>query len=362
MRLLLFNLAMDADDPVLGFAIRWIEVLAQHVTSIDIITMRSGRFELPGNVRVYSVGKEKGYSKPRRGIEFYRILWKLLNTKRYEGCFAHMMPLFALMAAPLLRLKRIPIVLWYTHKSVTPILHLATLVVDRIVTASQESFRIPSKKVRIIGHGIDTDRFVPGDTPSSPSCPFTILTVGRLSPIKRVDLLIEAIGILHQKNPEFPVCLKLVGGPLTEKDHGYVTQLKKQVAQHQLQDVVSFVGNVPFREVVACYQQADCFVSMSNTGAIDKAVLEAMSCGLTVIVNQAFADVLGEELAKTWVVDWDDEPLCDRLLHLMSLSASERQSLGEKLRAIVVRDHTLKNLCQRVLAELEAVHKDTPKA
>ena len=72
-RLLLFNLATDADDVALGFAISWITELSKHVKAIDVITMRVGRYALPENVCVYSVGKEKGYSEPRRFIEFYRI-------------------------------------------------------------------------------------------------------------------------------------------------------------------------------------------------------------------------------------------------------------------------------------------------
>ena len=61
MRLLLFNLATDADDPVLGFSTRWIRALAKHLEFINVITMRAGRIEVPANVRVHSVGKEKGY-------------------------------------------------------------------------------------------------------------------------------------------------------------------------------------------------------------------------------------------------------------------------------------------------------------
>ena len=140
-RLLLFNLATDADDSALGFAILWIAELAKHTAHIDIITMRAGRYDLPEHVRVYSVGKEKGYNEFRRFIEFYRILFRLLRQNRYDGCFAHMMPLFVVMAAPILRLNKIPIVLWYAHRSDTLILRLATFFAHRIVTVSYTHLR-----------------------------------------------------------------------------------------------------------------------------------------------------------------------------------------------------------------------------
>ena len=66
MRLLLFNLVTDLDNPTQGFNTGWIRALARRVEFIHVITMRAGHVEVPGNVRVYSVGKEKGYSEPRR--------------------------------------------------------------------------------------------------------------------------------------------------------------------------------------------------------------------------------------------------------------------------------------------------------
>jgi len=357
MRLLLFNLATDADDPILGFTTGWIATLAGHVESIDVITMRSGKLEVPQNVRVYSVGKEKGYSEPRRAIEFYRLLGKLLAGRHYDACFAHMMPLFAVMAAPFLRLKKIPTVLWYTHKSVNPMLRLATFLVERVVTASQESFRIPSSKVRVIGHGIDTEKFVPAEYRSLTNSPFTILTVGRLSPIKRIDLLIEAIALLREKKPYLSVCLKIVGGPARESDKCYEAELKQQVDSAGLQNTVVFTGSKSFQQILPFYQQASCFVNLSETGAIDKAVLEAMSCEVPVVTNPAFTRVLGADLANTWVIDGDPSKLCDLLLFLADLSELERRQLGQQLRNIVVREHSLTELCLQLVREFQSVKK-----
>jgi glycosyltransferase involved in cell wall biosynthesis len=357
LKLLWFNLRVDKNRPGLAFAIDWLNTVAEQVDQIDVITMDAGNYEVRQNVRVYSVGKEKGYSELRRAIEFYRILGRLVIHQRYNACFAHMMPLFAVMAAPLLHLRHIPIILWYTHKSVTLLLRLATLLVDRVVTASPESFRIHSSKVRVIGHGIDPDRFVPKTHESSLPRPFTVLTVNRLSPVKRVDLLINAVALLCQKKPELSICLKIVGGPLIDRDRTYVAELQRQVEQYQLQDRVIFVGSVPFQDVLLYYQEADCFVNMSETGSVDKAVLEAMSCGIVVVVNPIFSGILGPELAKTLVVDWNAEQLCDRLLLIISLSELDRCQLGKRLRDIVVHDHNLSGLCDKLMDEFRQISK-----
>ncbi|MDY0093959.1 MAG: glycosyltransferase family 4 protein [Candidatus Vecturithrix sp.] len=353
MRLLLFNLATDADDPVLGFTTHWIHELARQTEYIDVLTMRSGRIAVPANVCVYSVGKEKGYNEPLRVIEFYRILWSLLKHRQYDGCFAHMIPVFAVMAAPLLKFKRVPIVLWYTHKSVTWILRIATCLVDKIVTASPESFRIPSSKVRVIGHGIDTNKFVPNEYAELQQRPFTILTVGRLSLSKRVDRLLEAVKLFRQKHLDIAIGVNIVGGPATEEDLKYVAQLQDQVMQSSLSEIVKFLGNIPFQQVVPWYQQADCFVSLSDTGSLDKTVLEAMSCGIPVIAPPTYAGILGKELASNVISAPEPNAVCERICFFACMSPAERKTFGRRLRNIVIREHALATIGSRILREFQ---------
>ena len=165
MRLLLFNLATDADDPILGFATRWIGALAKRVEFIHVITMRSGRLDVPGNVRVYSVGKEKGYSEPRRAIEFYRLLFRILQEDHIDACFSHMIPIFTVLAAPVLRPKGIPVVTWYAHRQVTPTLKLAHHFSDKMVSINDSSYPWLTTSLHHLGHGIDTNLFSPVSAP-----------------------------------------------------------------------------------------------------------------------------------------------------------------------------------------------------
>ena len=117
-------------SPRIGFS-----ALAQRVEFIHVITMRTGRVEVPDNVRVYSVGKEKGYSEPRRAVEFYRTLLHVLRSDKIDVCFSHMMPIFSVLAGPVLQAKRVPIITWYAHPSLTRILKLAHYFSTRMVTS-----------------------------------------------------------------------------------------------------------------------------------------------------------------------------------------------------------------------------------
>lgn len=353
--LLVFNLKTDVNDAVLGFTTDWLNALGEHFDKIFVVTMWGGKIEVSCNIQVFSVGQEKGYSKPKRVLEFYRLLWQLLRTQTIDACFAHMMPLFAVMGWPLLKLKNIPIVLWYAHKSVNPTLRIATLLVDRVVASSKSGFQINTSKLHIIGQGIDTNRFCPSTNHAVRDKPFTVLTVGRLSPVKRVEILIEALAILRQQHPELVIQVKFVGGALSTSDESYAEELKRLAKELGVADWIEFVGSKSFWEVHGYYQAADCFVNSGDTDSVDKAVLEAMSCGIPIVTsNIAFLDILDANLAAEWVIPKGNATaLSERLIVLLSMSASERKLLGEKLRQIVVNKHSLPSLTAKLVRELQ---------
>src|SRR5438093_9055004 len=159
MRLLLFNLATDADDPILGFTTQWIRALAQRVDFIHVITMRAGRLEMPANVQVYSVGKEKGYSESRRAIEFYRHLFRILHEEKIDVCFSHMMPLLTVLAGPVMKAKRIPVMTWFAHPNLTWTLRMAHHFSDQMLASMTTAYPYKHDKLTVIGQGIDTELF-----------------------------------------------------------------------------------------------------------------------------------------------------------------------------------------------------------
>ena len=66
-----------------------------------------------------------------------------------------MSPIFALLAAPLTKPLRVPLLLWFTQQAAGPSLQAAVRVVDRVLTVDERTVPLRSPKVRAIGHGID---------------------------------------------------------------------------------------------------------------------------------------------------------------------------------------------------------------
>jgi len=345
MRLLWFNLATDADDPILGFAAGWIGAIAKRVEFVNVISMSVGRYDLPGNVRVHSVGKEKGYSEPRRAIEFYRHLFRILHSERIDGCFSHMIPIFTVLAAPFLRRREVPLVTWYAHRQVTRLLKWAHHLSTRMASVNEASYPYRNDKLSTLGHGIDTDLFSPRDT-----ClenPPLLLSVGRLSPIKDPLTLIAAVALLRERGHELRCALV---GPVPNRDRSYAERIRHQISAYRLGDVVELVGPVHRPELVPWYRRCLAHVNCSPPDhALDKAALEAMACAKPSFSSvEGFGETVGRWARHLLFRHGDARDLAEKLGWLLQLDQARRECVGRELRENVVKMHSLFGLVDRL--------------
>lgn len=259
MKLLIVTQAVDKNHSNLGFFVRWIEAFAAHCEEVTVIANEVGRYSLPPNVTVFGLGKEGGSSRLARYVKFLSLIaW---FSSRYDVVFCHMNPEYVIAGAWWWKLAGKRIVFWYMHKSVTQRLKLAEQLSDVLVTASAESFRLPSTKLHIVGHGIDTDTFRPDPQVVRGT---HALSVGRLNQSKRHD---KAIDIAESLGME----LRIAGeGPEREALEAYARKVGARV---------TFLGGLTQVQLRDEYLRAALFIHTSETGSLDKVLLEAMACG-----------------------------------------------------------------------------------
>ncbi len=126
----------------------------------------------------------------------------------------------------------------------------------------------------------------------------TIVTVARLAPWKRIDLIISALQMIRR---ELPSARLIVVGDGPER-----SALEAQAAP--LGETVSFVGAQPPESVQSYLRAADVFVLFSTYEGLPHTVLEAMQAGTPVVVSDAGGNV--EVVAhgqNGWVVPKGDE-------------------------------------------------------
>lgn len=343
MKLLICTQAVDLDDPVLGFFHRWIAEFAKRCDTVHVICLKSGRVSLPPHVFVHSLGKENGRSRVRYVLNFYRYLWNY--RREYDVVFVHMNPEYICLGGFLWRALGKRIVLWYVHKKISLRLRVGVFFSNAICSASRGSFRLNSRKLHVVGHGIDTAFFSPGGEAPKRS---SILFLGRLDPVKRVEIFVQALETLHDTGAAFAA--DIVGDP-TEKPSRYAHDVRNMAGPLALDGFVAMHPGVTNDAARDLFRSHAIYCNLTPSGSFDKTILEAMACGSIVVAsNAALADILDERLLVK--SDAADAPAA-ALRAALNLSEAERHTIAGRSRSYVVREHSLSTLVERIITVLE---------
>ena len=131
MRLLVITQKVDEKDAILGFFIEWLREISKHVEKVTVITSYKESYNLPKNVEVFSMGREKGRGKIGRRLKFLLLAKK--HLPQADAVLAHMCPEYVVALSALNKKYKKPVYLWFTHKSVSKFLILAERQVKKIL-------------------------------------------------------------------------------------------------------------------------------------------------------------------------------------------------------------------------------------
>jgi glycosyltransferase involved in cell wall biosynthesis len=228
---------------------------------------------------------------------FCRAAWRRIaaSERRPDVVHAH-----ALYQAARTRTIPIPVVInapGAPHVRYTDDLRAA----DAIVADGWAAEHLPAEfgvRVERVPKGVDAELFRP-DGPNLRRVlrlegKRVVVTVARLVPLKNLTLLLDALAIVRDRVPR--VHAVIVG------DGPEAAALRRHAATRDLSDTVTFIGAVPHAETPRYYRAADVFALCSSFDNSPNAVLEAMACGLPVVVTDVggvrdfVADRLGAEV------------------------------------------------------------------
>ena len=121
-------------------------------------------------------------------------------------------------------------------------------------------------------------------------------------------------------------------------------------------NILTLKGKVTYSEVLKFYQDCDVLVNPSNTGSLDKTVLEAMSCGRIVITcNEAYYNVFNEKLRERCYFNSNDyKDLAEKIKFNLH---NPDNDLEKELRDIVVKHHSLEHWVDELLGIFEEAEK-----
>jgi len=245
-------------------------------------------------------------------------------------------------------------------------------IADKVVAATQAElaqlqwlYQADTRKVVVIPPGVDLSHFYPISRDEAKAfigvqpCDRTLLFVGRIEPLKGIDTLIQAIGLIRQR--DVYTCLTVIGGDPTidlEVEDSEMRRLQAICAEAGLSDLVTFIGKRGQYTLPYYYSAAEAVVVPSHYESFGMVALEAMACGTPVVASQvgglAFL-VKDGETGFTVPVE-DPAALADRLVQLFC-DPDLRSEMGQRAAAFA-QEYSWERIAARITALYQQLISD----
>ena len=161
-----------------------------------------------------------------------------------------------------------------------------------------------------------------------------LLFVGRIEPLKGVDILLGAAARLEEE----PDCFVLVVGGDSAAQDGEVSHLRDLASELGIAERVNFLGAVDHERLPLFYSAADVCVMPSFYESFGLVAVEAMACGTPVVASRVGGLAATVRDGETgYLIPWRcPEPFAERL-ELLLRNEGLRRAFGQTAREEVER-------------------------
>jgi D-inositol-3-phosphate glycosyltransferase len=238
---------------------------------------------------------------------------------------------------------------------------------DRIIAATpaelaqlQWLYQADVRKVVVIPPGVDLKHFYPISADEAkeyigvPPCGRMLLFVGRIEPLKGLDVLIEAIAILRGKGvlDRFPFCLAVIGGEPNVGPEAMSSEMRRLSDIQQkygVQDMVAMLGKRSQDTLPYYYSAAEAVVVPSHYESFGMVALEAMACGTPVVASQVGGlAFLVQDGVSGFTVPVDDPNALASRLEMVLCDPELRAKLGQNA-VVAARDYAWEKIVSRLI-------------
>ena len=191
-----------------------------------------------------------------------------------------------------------------------------------------EGFLRGHPPITVIPNGVDLDTF-PRESRARGGMR-QVLFLGRLHPLKGLDVLIDAWQLVSRGLPADENWELVIAGP---EEQGWRGELERQVNERGLGNV-RFTGPLYGIDKARALAEADLFVLPSRSENFGIAVAEALAAGVPVITTKGtpWHEIEG---SCGWWVDLGVRPMANALAAAMRLTDADRAAMGARGRQLV---------------------------
>lgn len=319
----MFNLETDDESAVLSQNSSVIRQFANHFDFVYVYSTHVGKFCFPDNVKVVETG---GGGWKLRIVALFRLTSALLIAVRFPKktfVFHHMSTKTLMWPGIIFKALKIRSAIWYSHSKTDFFLRLLYWQSDFVFSPTMETFPLKTSKLVPIGHMIDFEG-LPTESQAIDTHKVKVLTVGRVTRVKRIEEIVKAIfntRSLLGESKEFELFLI---GPC--EDAQYLREI--QALSKTLSVVTVYLGPLKREQLIPLLVNYD-FYFQGTPKSVDKATLEAAVAGcLPISQNRSVYNLIGlfETQEGKYLMK---KNLAEQMVHLVNLHPEELRQLRQ---------------------------------
>lgn len=193
------------------------------------------------------------------------------------------------------------------------------------------NFGINAKKINVLHSSIDTNFWLPDDLVKKK---YDFIFLGRLDPVKRIDMIINGLGLLLDKFPgKMKPLLVVVGSGPDEK------KLKELTKNLGIEQYVHFTGFTI--EPIRYLQQTKFLVMSSFTEGMPTAMMQAMACGVIPITNSVgnIPDIVTNGMTGFFHNGHSSADIFEVMNYAIEISNRKLSLMQKEARDVIVHNH-----------------------
>jgi lipopolysaccharide heptosyltransferase II len=179
-----------------------------------------------------------------------------------------------------------------------------------------QDFGTPAENIRVIPRSVDLDKFSVQRAPKSDKKDFTVVMIGRITPLKGHPYFLKAMArVIHQ----IPSVKIQIIGDASLKKQVYKDELILLTKRLGITEHVEFMGNR--RDIPELLSRADCLVLSTITQeAFGRVIIEAQAAGVPVVATRVggVTEIIEHEKTGLLVLPKDVEAMASAVLRILN--------------------------------------------
>lgn len=351
MRIVFVCASVDVQNAVVGDTLDRAQTIAGHprVASLAIVSLHgTGEWEVRG-LKVYGIGSDR-LSRGGALASFFRVIWRVYKDEKPTVFYLYMCPTLAPLLLPYRLFAGVSIVQWFGHAHYTMRTKIALkYFCDLWFNSNKSMAPFPVKHLRLVGQGVKADQFFYDPKIHKK---FDLITVGRLAPIKKIEQILEVLQICRD---QYGKCytLNICGDAFAPGDLEYKKKLEDLVKAYNLTDQVRLSGMVAREQMPTVLQQAKVFIFLVH-GGVGKASLEAIACGVPVVISTPEArDFFGDELSQWFLCEKDLQTVSKAVIKILEAPPEIYRELAQKANGLFLEKYSMDKFIDRIVTVMD---------